>query len=98
MALTLQKKLELAGALSKVQPQLQRLHLLPEPKKSHRKRNILLGRLGCRRRGQSLRPACSAAEAARTTGYPSSRETSTPVSRTWTCFPANLTRLPSKRS
>ena len=45
MALTLQKKLELAGALSKVQPQLQRLHLLPEPKKSHRKRNILLGSL-----------------------------------------------------
>jgi hypothetical protein len=42
MALTLQKKLELAGALSKVQPQLQRLHLLPEPKKSHRKRNALL--------------------------------------------------------
>jgi hypothetical protein len=44
MALTLQKKLELAGALSKVQPQLQRLHLLPEPKKRHRLRNaILLG-------------------------------------------------------
>ena len=43
MALTLQRKLELAGALSKVQPQLQRLHLLPQPKKSHRRRNILLG-------------------------------------------------------
>ena len=42
MALTLQRKLELAGALSKVQPQLQRLHLLPEPKKSHRLRNAIL--------------------------------------------------------
>ena len=42
MALTLQRKLELAGALSKVQPQLQRLHLLPEPKKRHRKRNAIL--------------------------------------------------------
>ena len=42
MALTLQRKLELAGALSKVQPQLQRLHLLPEPKKRHQKRNAIL--------------------------------------------------------
>jgi hypothetical protein len=42
MPLTLQKKLELAGALSKVQPQLQRLHLLPPPKKSHRRRNAIL--------------------------------------------------------
>ena len=42
IALTLQKKLELAGALSKVQPQLQRLHLLPQPTKSHRRRNVIL--------------------------------------------------------
>jgi hypothetical protein len=42
MAITLQKKLELAGALSKVQPQLQRLHLLRKPKKRHRLRNVVL--------------------------------------------------------
>ncbi len=33
MGLSLQKKLELAGALSKVQPELQRLHLVRKPKK-----------------------------------------------------------------
>ena len=42
MALTLQRKLELAGALAKVQPELQRLHLLPARKKSHRLRNAIL--------------------------------------------------------
>ena len=41
MAPTLQTKLELAGALSKVQPALRRLHLVP-PKKRHRLRNTLL--------------------------------------------------------
>ena len=41
MALTLQRKLELAGALSKVQPELRRLHLVP-PKKRHRLRNAFL--------------------------------------------------------
>ncbi len=40
MALTLQRKLELAGALSKVQPLLQRLHILEKPK--HRRRNRIL--------------------------------------------------------
>ncbi len=45
MAITLQRKLELAGALSKVQPQLQRLHLLPKPTKRHRLRNVVL--VGC---------------------------------------------------
>jgi hypothetical protein len=42
MALTLQRKLELAGALSKVQPQLQRLHLVEKPKKRHLVRNAIL--------------------------------------------------------
>jgi hypothetical protein len=42
VAISLQRKLELAGALSKVQPELQRLHLLPEPKKRHRLRNAVL--------------------------------------------------------
>ena len=44
MALTLQRKLELAGDLSKVQPLLQRLHVLekPKPKKRHLVRNVLL--------------------------------------------------------
>ena len=41
MAPTLQRKLELAGALSKVQPALRRLHLVP-PKKRHRLRNTFL--------------------------------------------------------
>ena len=41
MAITLQRKLELAGALSKVQPELRRLHLVP-PKKRHRLRNAIL--------------------------------------------------------
>jgi len=42
MALSLQKKLELAGDLAKVQPLLQRLHLLEKPKKRHRVRNVIL--------------------------------------------------------
>jgi hypothetical protein len=42
MALTLQKKLELAGALSKVQPQLQRLHIVEKPKQRHVLRNVIL--------------------------------------------------------
>jgi hypothetical protein len=44
MAITLQRKLELAGALSKVQPQLIRLHLLRKAKRRHRLRNgVLIG-------------------------------------------------------
>jgi hypothetical protein len=42
MALTLQRKLELAGDLSKVQPLLQRLHIVEKPKKRHRLRNVVL--------------------------------------------------------
>ena len=42
MALTLQKKLELAGDLAKVQPMLQRLHLVEKPKQHHRVRNVIL--------------------------------------------------------
>ncbi len=42
MAMSLQRKLELAGALSKVQPELQRLHLLRKPKKRHRLRKAVL--------------------------------------------------------
>ena len=42
MALTLQRTLELAGDLSKVQPLLQRLHILEKPKKRHRARNMIL--------------------------------------------------------
>lgn len=42
MAITLQRKLELAGALSRVQPELQRLHLLPRPRKRNRLRNVVL--------------------------------------------------------
>ena len=42
MALTLQKKLELAGDLAKVQPLLQRLHLVEKPKQRHRVRNVIL--------------------------------------------------------
>ena len=42
MALSLQRKLELAGDLAKVQPLLQRLHLMEQPKQSHRLRNVLL--------------------------------------------------------
>lgn len=46
MAFTLQRKLELAGALSKVQPELQRLHLLRKRKKKHRLRNVILAGSG----------------------------------------------------
>ena len=42
MALTLQRKLELAGDLAKVQPMLQRLHLVEKPKQRHRVRNVIL--------------------------------------------------------
>jgi hypothetical protein len=42
MALALQRKLELAGDLSKVQPLLQRLHLMEKPKKRHRVRSVML--------------------------------------------------------
>ena len=42
MALTLQKKLELAGDLAKVQPLLQRLHLVEKPKQRHRVRKVIL--------------------------------------------------------
>ncbi len=42
MALTLQRKLELAGDLAKVQPTLRRLHLLRKPAKRHRLRNAIL--------------------------------------------------------
>jgi len=42
MALTLQRKLELAGDLSKVQPLLQRLHVVEKPKNRHRQRNVIL--------------------------------------------------------
>jgi hypothetical protein len=42
MALTLQRTLELGGALSKVQPQLQRLHIVKKPKKRHLLRNVAL--------------------------------------------------------
>jgi len=42
MALSLQKKLELAGHLAKVAPLLQRLHLVEKPKQRHRLRNVIL--------------------------------------------------------
>jgi hypothetical protein len=44
MALTFQRTLELAGTLSKVRPQLERLHLVekPQPKKRHLRRNVVL--------------------------------------------------------
>ena len=42
MALSLQKKLELAGDLAKVQPLLQRLHLMEKPKQRHHIRNVIL--------------------------------------------------------
>jgi hypothetical protein len=42
MALSLQKKLELAGDLAKVQPLLQRLHLVEKPKQRHRVRKVIL--------------------------------------------------------
>lgn len=42
MALTVQRKLELAGDLAKVQPLLQRLHLVEPPKKRFAVRNIVL--------------------------------------------------------
>lgn len=41
MALTLQSGLELAGGLPKVQPQLQRLHIVEKPKKRHVLRNAV---------------------------------------------------------
>ena len=40
-ALTLQRKLELAGDLAKVQPALRRLHIVKKPKK-HGVRNVVL--------------------------------------------------------
>jgi hypothetical protein len=40
MVLTLGRRLELVGALSKVQPQLQRLHIVEKPKKRHLLRNV----------------------------------------------------------
>ena len=42
MALTVQKKLELTGDLAKVQPLLQRLHLVEQPKKRFGGRGIIL--------------------------------------------------------
>jgi hypothetical protein len=42
MALTLQRKLELAGDLAKVQPLLQRLHLVEPPKKRFGGHNLIL--------------------------------------------------------
>jgi hypothetical protein len=42
MGLSLQRKLELAGDLAKVQPLLQRLHLMEKPKQRHRLRNAIL--------------------------------------------------------
>ena len=42
MALTLQNKLELAGELAKVQPLLQRLHIVEKPKKRYGVRNVVL--------------------------------------------------------
>ena len=42
MGLSLQRKLELAGDLAKVQPLLQRLHLVEKPKPRHRLRNVIL--------------------------------------------------------
>ena len=42
MALTLQRKLELAGDLSRVQPLLRRLHVVEKPKQRHHVRNVIL--------------------------------------------------------
>ena len=42
MALTVQRKLELAGDLARVQPLLQRLHLVEKPKKRFGGRNVIL--------------------------------------------------------
>lgn len=42
MALTLQRKLELAGDLAKVQPLLQRLRIVEKPKERHGVRNVIL--------------------------------------------------------
>jgi hypothetical protein len=42
LALTLQRKLELAGDLAKVQPLLQRLHLVEKPKKHFGGRSVIL--------------------------------------------------------
>jgi len=42
VALTVQRKLELAGDLAKVQPLLQRLHLLEKPKKRFGGRDVIL--------------------------------------------------------
>jgi hypothetical protein len=42
LAVTLQKKLELAGDLAKVQPLLQRLRIVEKPKERHGVRNVVL--------------------------------------------------------
>jgi hypothetical protein len=42
LAVTLQKKLELAGDLAKVQPLLQRLRIVEKPKERHGVRNVIL--------------------------------------------------------
>jgi hypothetical protein len=43
MALTFQRSLELAGVFSKVQPRLERLHLVEKPKpKRHLRRKVIL--------------------------------------------------------
>jgi hypothetical protein len=42
MALTFQRTLELSGVLSKVKPQLERLHLVEKSKKRHLLRNVVL--------------------------------------------------------
>ena len=42
MALAVQRKLELAGDLAKVQPLLQRLHIVEKPKKRFGGRNVIL--------------------------------------------------------
>jgi ubiquinone biosynthesis protein UbiJ len=46
MALTLQKKLELAGDLAKVQPLLQLLRRLEKPKERHDVRSVILVSIG----------------------------------------------------
>jgi hypothetical protein len=73
MALTLQKTLELAGALSKVQPQLQRLHIVEKPKGRHLRRNavlvgsaiaagVVLAAVVCRQRGWCTHATAGAGE------------------------------------
>jgi hypothetical protein len=46
MALTLQRKLELAGDLARVQPLLQRLRRLEKPKERHGVRSVILVSIG----------------------------------------------------